>query len=81
MAEKKTETKESPKKESTYQLKVLGPKHKISAQVLGFETSKKDRLEFVPGQVLSVGSGGDLTKSDATRLQNTTTWNFERVND
>lgn len=72
------ENKKTKKKQSkSYQLRVIGP-NSNSTQVLRFPKGEDD-LVLVPGQVLTVGSGGDLSEEESVRLQETTSWNFERV--
>lgn len=83
MADEKKAVK-TTKQEGSYKLKVGGPAaNNNGAEVLTFkhDDQRQTDLSLVPGQVLTVGEGeeADLSAGEAERLQNTSTWTFEKV--
>lgn len=83
MAQESKENKSSESKPKSYKLKAIGPKENSNGpHLLRFHRDgKKDPISIVQGQLLTVSSdNGDLTKTEAERIQQSTTWNFERVN-
>lgn len=63
------------------QLQVIGTKDKNNgAAVLRFQRDgRKQPMDLVPGQILSVGEDQDLTADEAKRLLSVETWDVKEV--
>lgn len=63
------------------QIQVIGTKDKNNgAAILRFQRDgRKQPMDLVPGQILSVGEGKDLTDDEAKRLLSVETWDVKEV--